>query len=50
MDPVRWHYGFNKGGLLDLLVMRGRVWVTGGLVDTARRPLMDVVRGRECIQ
>ena len=50
MDPVRWHYGFNKGGLLDLLVMRGRVYVTGGLVDTARRPLMDVVRGRECIQ
>ena len=50
MDPVWWYYGSSKGELMDLLVVRGRVWVTGALVDTARGPLMDPVRGREWVQ
>ena len=50
MDPVRWYYGSNKGELINLLVVRGHVWVTQALVDTVRGPLMDPVRGREWIQ
>ena len=50
MDPVRWCYGSSKGDLMDLLVIRGHVWITGTLVDTARGPLIGPVRGREWIQ
>ena len=35
---------------MDLLVIRGHVWITGALVNTARGPLTDPVREREWIQ
>ena len=50
MDPVELHYGSSEGELMDLIVVRGHVWITWTLVDTARGPLMDPERGREWIQ